>query len=256
MVKKINLIKKIFLENDNPESIKTKVVKVICGFIVLMLPAEKWYQASFNIYLLMRHLKYFNQSSPLFQVKRVNVLNQILSLLTRTGIPFHIAYEFNSNNIKNENGFLICTTHLPLMKVGIRALIENNYRIDALIAQNPTKDMKIAIWGMKEKIAALKVDSNVLLKTKSFLLKNDSILVMIDIPNTNIYSPNSMKICGLTGSMAIFIFAKLNKNGIIQIWLESPPFPFCKTDSEIQENIKELKYKTNQILEEYSNRSY
>jgi hypothetical protein len=116
--------------------------------------------------------------------------------------------------------------------------------------------MKIAIWGMKEKIAALKVDSNVLLKTKSFLLKNDSILVMIDIPNTNIYSPNSMKICGLTGSMAIFIFAKLNKNGIIQIWLESPPFPFCKTDSEIQENIKELKYKTNQILEEYSNRSY
>ena len=254
-MKKIRLIIKIFSKYDKQESIKNTFIKFTCACIVLFLKPESWYHAAYRLYRVTKNLKVFSKKNKI-EVTRVYILNQILSLLTRTKIPFCIPYTFNSNNIKNEKGVLYCTTHIPLIKVAVKAMIENNYLFDGSIAKYPDKDMRISIWGLKEGIPAMKADKNVLLKTKTLLKNKAAILLMIDDTATNTYSPNSMKLCRLTGSKVIYGFSKLNKNGIIEVWLEQPPFPFCKTDSEIQENIKELKYKTNQILEEYSNRGY
>jgi hypothetical protein len=136
--------------------------------------------------------------------------------------------------------------------VAIRAMIENNFPIDAIIAKYPTKNQMVSIWGMEKGLPALTSDNNVLLKVKSLLLKNARIALMIDDVGKSSYSPNSMKICQLTGSKVLFCFAKLNKNGTIHTWLENPPFPYCKTDLEIQENISYLKSKTDQIFREYT----
>ena len=149
---------------------------------------------------------------------------------------------------------MYCTSHLPLIKVGVKAMIENNYPVDATIAQYPGKDMKISIWGLKEGIPAMKADKNALLKTKTLLTNKAAIFLLIDDTTTNTYSPNSMKICRLTGSKMILGFAKLKKSGFIEVWLEQPPFTNCTTDTEIEENIAYIKQKTNQILDEYKNR--
>ncbi len=258
MIRNIRLVGRIFLKPNIPESITTHLIKLVSSFILLSLHPDLWYKASFKLYTLTQYLRYFSRNNfshngrDAFQVKRVNILNQLLSLLTRTGIPFQIPYEFNSTDIKSEKGVMYCSSHIPLIKVAIRAMIENNFPIDTAIAKYPTKNQSISIWGMKKGLPAIKSDSNVLLKTKALLSKNARVLLLIDNLDNDTYSPNSMKICKLTGSTVVFFFAKLNKNGTIHTWLENPPFPYCKTDLEIQENINYLKSKTDQIFGEYT----
>ena len=257
-VKNIRLIRKIFSRADSPESVKNKLLKVISSFIVVFISSSRWYNTLFKFCGLIKYLRYFSlndfskNAKVEFPIKRLNILDQMLSLLTRTGIPFHIPYEFNSNGIKSGNGILFCTSHLPLIKVCIKAMIENNFAVDAIIAKYPTKSQMVSIWGMGKGVPALTSDNNVLLKVKSLLLENARIALMIDDVGKSFYSPNSMKICQLTGSRVIFCFAKLNKNGTIHTWLENAPFPYCKTDLEIQENISYLKSKTDQIFRAYT----
>ena len=258
MIRKIRLVGKIFLKSDFPESITTHLLKLVSSFILLFLNPDLWYKASFKLYSLTQYWGYFSGNNFshnarfAFQVKRVNILNQLLSLLTRTGIPFHIPYQFNSTDIKSEKGVMYCSSHIPLLEVAIRAIIENNFPIDTAIAKYPTKKQVLSILGMKKGLPAIKSDGNVLLKTKTLLSKNARVLLLIDNLDNDTYSPNGMKICKLTGSTIVFFFAKLNKNGTIHTWLEKAPFPYCGTDLEIQENISYLKSKTDQIFRAYT----
>lgn len=259
MTEKIRLIRKIFIKTDNPQTLTLKSFKFICAFIVLFYPPDLWYKTAFNFYRLTKFFRHFNRNklvhdkTDYFEIKRVSILNHMLSLLTRTEVPFYIPYEFNPSLSECNNGNLFCTTHLPLIKVCMKAMMENNLPIDAVVARYPKRDTTISVWGMKEGIAALKSDGNVLLKVKTLLTKKSNIGLMIDDLETSRYSPNSMKVAGLTGSNVVFCFAKLNENGTISTWLENPPYPECKTDIEIEENILQLKRKTDQIFAEYLN---
>lgn len=172
-------------------------------------------------------------------------------MLTRSGISFPITYEFNSNQVNVDKGILYCTTHLPLTKVGIKAMIENNYKVDRAIAANPTEEMNVAIWGMKEKIPALKTGPSVLLKTKSVLKQGMSVFVMIDYGSIENLSPNSLKMVHLSSSKAVFLFTKLSKSGVVHVWLEEAPFSGCASDVEIQKNVDYLKEKSDQIIASY-----
>jgi hypothetical protein len=132
-------------------------------------------------------------------------------------------------------------------------MVENNYTIDSIIALKPTNNGKVSIWGMSNGVTALKADNNVLLKLRTLLSKKSNVALMLDNSYTNEYSGNSMEICRLTRSRAVFFFAMLQGDGTISTWLEPAPFPNCSTDREIEENIAYLKMKTNEIHEKYIN---
>lgn len=249
---KIHCARKIFSNNDDIKNLYTTIIKLTCLVIVLFINPSKWYKVAHKIYCFIRPLKYFYRyKKETFEIKRVYILNQILSLLTRTNIAFHIPYHFDSAEIKNEKGILFCSSHMPLIKVGIKAMVENNYTIDSIIALKPTNNGKVSIWGMSNGVNALKADNNVLLKLRTILSKKSNVALMVDDTATNKYSGNSMKICKLTGSKAAFIFAILKDDGTISTWLESAPFPYCNTNDEIEKNIAYLKMKTVQIFEKY-----
>jgi len=254
---KISFVRKIFSSKDDTKSIKTLIIKSICLYVVVFKKPDHWYNAALKIYKLTKYLKIISVNKIFhFEIVRLRILDQVLSLLTRSKVPFHIPYNFNSPEIKKENGILYCATHLPLMKVCLKAMIENHYPFDAAIAWNTSSDNKIAIWGMKEKHAAIKAsDVNVLLKTKTLLLNSGSVFLMLDDHENKGYSSNGLKLCQITRSKITFCFAKLNRNGMISTWIEPAPFPYCNTDAEIEENIAYLKQKTNQIFDEYQNRT-
>jgi len=176
---------------------------------------------------LTKYLKIFSVNKTFhFEIIRLRILDQILSLLTRSNVQFHIPYKFNSPEIKKDNGVLYCAAHMPLMKVCVKAMIENHHSFDATIAWNTSSENKIAIWGMKEKHAALKApDVNVLLKTKTLLLNNRSVFLMLDDHENKGYSSNGLKLCQIIKSKIVFCFAKLNRNGTISTWIEPSPFP-------------------------------
>lgn len=253
---KIEIAKKIFSSKEEQKNLKSNILKSLCFLIALFFKPERWYYIAFKTYQLTSFFKIVSIDETYhFNIKRIRILDQLLSMLTRSNVPFHIPYCFNSPEIKNENGILYCATHLPLTKVCVKAMLENNYTFDAVLAWNPSSDNKIAIWGMKESHPAIKTDINVLLKTKSLLLNKGTLFLMINDHQNKSYSPNSLKLCKITKSKIAFCYTKLDKNGIISTWMEPVPFPYCKTDTEIEENLAYMKLKTNQILEEYKNRA-
>ena len=251
---KIGIARKVFSNKDEQKNTKTNILKKICFLIILFFKPEQWYYVAFKIYQFTGFLKIFSVDETYhFNIKRIRILDQLLSFLTRTNVAFYIPYNFYSPEIKNENGLLYCTTHLPLTKVFIKAMIENHYKLDAAISWSVSSDKTIAILGMKESHAAIKADANVLLKTKSLLLTKGALFLMINDHENKNYSSNSMKICQLTKSKIAFCFTKLNSNGMISTWMEPAPYPYCNTDTEIENNIDYIKQKNNQILDEYKN---
>jgi hypothetical protein len=78
-----------------------------------------------------------------------------------------------------------------------------------------------------------------------------SVFVMIDYGSIENLSPNSLKMVHLSSSKAVFLFTKLSKSGVVQVWLEEAPFSGCASDVEIQKNVDYLKVKSDQVIAGY-----
>lgn len=245
-------IKQIYRKSTEPDGLQGLGIRLLCTVIFLLTSSGSWYRVAFTLYKYAPVFKFFYRNSTRnFEIIRLRFFSRMLVMLTRSGISFPIPYEFNSNQVKVDKGILYCTTHLPLTKVGIKAMIENGYKVDRAIAANPTEEMNVAIWGMKERIPALKTGPSVLLKTKSALNQGMSVFVMIDYGSIEKISPNSLKMVPLSSSKAVFLFTKLRKSGVVEVWLEEAPFPHCASDLEIQKNIAYLKAKSDQLIASY-----
>jgi hypothetical protein len=223
-------------------------------FLVLCISSfyseKKWYKIAFGITYISR----FKISQLLFKKKSIGELraydlNNLLALLTRTGRPFPIPYELTLDEVEHSSGLILCTVHIPLVKVAIRAFMEQPLGIDAAIVGMPTKDNRMAVWGLTERIPVLVKDSFVLLKIKNILSKNGTILLMTD--SGGIYSPNIFHLCGKLGSKIVFFFAELKPNGTICTSFILPPFPNCETEIAITKNIEFLKQKSGEIMNRY-----
>jgi hypothetical protein len=246
------VIKQIYRKSAEPDGLQGLGIRFLCTAIFLLTSSRSWYRVAFTLYKHASIFKFFYRDSTRnYEIIRLRFFSRMLVMLTRSGISFPIPYEFNSNQVKVDKGILYCTTHLPLTKVGIKAMIENNYKVDRAIAANPTEEMNVAIWGMEEKIPALKTGPSVLLKTKSVLEQGMSVFVMIDYGSIENLSPNSLKMVHLSSSKAVFLFTKLRKSGVVQVWLEEAPFSGCTSDVEIQKNVNYLKAKSDQIIASY-----
>ncbi len=249
---KIVLIKNIYQISDNHGGIFNRNAQRLCATIVLLTPPSCWYMLTFRTYQFSKYLKFlFKNEAENFERIRLKLFKRMLILLERTKVTFHVPYEFNSNQIRINSGTLYCTTHLPLMEIGIKLMIENGYPIEVAIAANPSEQMTISIFGMAVEFPAMKTGPYVLLKTKSILSKGSSVIVMVDRSGVNDLSPNSMKICRISAAKTVFVFTKLDKKGVIQCWLEEAPFPNCATDGEIQENLEYLKRTSLEIMRTY-----
>lgn len=249
---KIVLIKKIHQISDNYGGIFNRNAKLLCATIVLLTPPSCWYMLTFRTYQFSKYLKFlFKNEAENFERIRLILFLRMLIFLKRTKVAFHVPYEFNSNQIRINSGTLYCTTHLPLIEVGIKALVEHNFPIEVAIAAKPLEDSTISILGMETHFPAIKSDSSVLLKTKSLLSKGASVYVLIDRLELDDLSPNSMKICRIATAKAVFVFTKLDKKGVIQCWLEEAPFPECATDEQIQENLEYLKNRSDSVMQTY-----
>ncbi|MHA8067394.1 hypothetical protein V7S76_12040 [Aquirufa sp. ROCK2-A2] len=254
MFSKFALVKNIYQITDDHKGIFNLNVQRLCALFVLLTPSTVWYHLTFRTYQFSKYLKFlFRNESGNFEQIRLKLFLRMLVLLKRSQRPFYMPYEFNSNQVRVDHATLYCTTHLPIMELGIKALMENNYPIEVAIAAFPNQDLTITLLGLKDNFPVIKRDPYVLLKTKSILSKGSSVFAMIDRDQLDDLSPNSMKICRLASAKVVFVFAKVDKKGVIQIWLEKAPFPDCAIDEQIQQNLEHLKKVSLQIMKTYLN---
>jgi len=177
-------------------------------------------------------------------------MDTLLAILTRKS-EFPIKSEFLPYPQKTLQKTVICTVHIPLIKVAIRKFIENKEHIDAAIVGTKTIDGKMAVWGSKRKIPTIVKSPYVLVKTKHILEHGGNVLLMVDDITSGEISPNIFHLVEKIDAQVVYIFSKLTRDGTVNGEICYPPFPNCNTLEEINENIEFLRLKTLEIKNHY-----
>ena len=231
---------------------------IIATFIVLVLPEKYWYKTVLRLSYLYR----FSFTRPGKNIsiahRRSRILNTLLAFLTRAGKPFPIPCSITGAALLDNpaTGIAFCTTHLPLAKVAISAVITRGFKSDTAIVASLNENESMSVWGITQKIPAIKSDSQSLLKAKKILNQKGCVLLMLDEFYGAGYSPNIMHLAGITGAKAIFFLAELNPSGIIDIQILQFPNPFCENETAIAKNIQFVSDAVDQVLARYSSRSF
>ncbi len=150
---------------------------------------------------------------------------------------------------------MLCTFHVPLTVVPIRALIEMGFKIDSVITNTTNKENKFVDCCKLVNIPIIDSNNNVLTKAKNILQKNGSVLFMADNSKTGAFSPNMFHLCRLLNSKLIFFFAALNDSEVVEVTFIQAPYPYCETDHAIDTNLLFLKQLKMAVLENYCHKS-
>ena len=184
-------------------------------------------------------------------LRRGKQMDKLYSLLTRKS-EFNIPTKLIPiPTISSETGLVICTVHLPLAKVGLRTLLENNFYIDYALVGGATKDGKLAVWGTRKKLNILVRNNSVLLKAKKLLEQKKRIILMCDNSKTGEISTNIFKIVNKSNAKIIYLFYQLENDNTLTTWLKFPSYPFCSNDQEIAINVKELMEERDKVIKHY-----
>ena len=243
---------KKIMQNTDTYKLNTHLAKLFVWVVVIASPDKYWYDiAYYTSYLfgMLSRQALFGNSSIRYQTGYR--LNKLLSLFTRTGKAFDIPIKITGleHLSPTTNGLAICTAHLPLIKVGTRAILDSGFNIDAIIAAVPGKDGKMSSWGTTKRVRIIhSINSNVLLKTRSVLKENGCVTLMIDEYYGKPLSPNMLHFCGKMGAKVVFLITDLADDHSVEVQLVLPPYPFCEDDDKVNKNLEVLTNLRNAIL--------
>lgn len=233
-------------------------IKIVTIKIVTKLFSEsKWYRVAILISHLSKLLKPFRSKKKSIGFLRAQDLNTFLALMTREQKYFLIPYTISGLEYLNANcGIILCTVHVPLVKVALRGLIEHEIEISTAIVGVPPASNTMSLWGITNKIPIIARNPYSLLKAKKVLEQKGKVVVMVDHPRTQVYSPNIMKLCGKIDAKVVFFFAELNAQNVIDTYFIEAPFSRCRNEEEINQNLFFLRKKHDEILEKYAKATF
>jgi hypothetical protein len=225
------------------------ILPAIARLLVTFLPASTWYRcawlASGVLASLLRWRFGGGELKP-HRFEQAILLNRLLAFLTRAGQPFPVPWrmEPETRGLMNAatlsgRGVVFCSAHLPLVKVGVRALMESGRTPTAAIAAEPGVDGRIPIWGLAERLPAFKVKPDVLLRTRTVLRGGGSVLLLVDTIRGD-YSPNIFRLAGVTGATVLFFTTELEGDGCVLVSVFPAPFSACANRAEITGNVLAL----------------
>ncbi len=203
------------------KGVTTAQKKVLAFYITTFHKPENWYFVAFRFTGIISRYKtspYLNEKS--LGIKHANLLNSLLSLLTRTRQPFPILIKAEGTGLLMEDrgtGLILCSLHIPLIKVALRHLIENGIIPDVAIAADPEKKGTIAAWGITETIPCIATGPFVLNRAKSVLQKNGFLVALLDSVLGREISPNILTLGNKLKAQVLFILAELTPGGYINV---------------------------------------
>ena len=248
------------MQQTDTKKVSSKMAKLIVWLVVITTPYKYWYQIAYYISYCFGT---FSRQSLLgnysIGYQRAVRLNRLLSLFTRSGVPFYIPVKVNGleNLAPTTNGLAICSIHLPLIKVGIRGILDSGFGITAIIAAMVGEDGKMSFWGTTKRVRVIySINANVLIQARGVLKDNGSVFLMLDSNLGKPFSPNMLRFCGMMGTKVVFLLAELSADSTIMVDIVTPPFPYCEDEEKIRINIKALEKHRDSILTRYKQRLF
>ena len=241
--------------------------------ITRIFPQSEWYRAAYVVsgmiakasnmlatvsgipYFMREPKKYINTVAIDHAVK----LNFLLAVMTHGGKPFPIPILAQGIDLfykPRPNGVILCSTHIPLVKVALRHLMENNIKPTLAVAYEPGAFNTISVWGITDKIAAARTGPYVLQKVRTVLQKGEAIVVLVDKKLGDVYSPNVFRLAEKINADIIFFDAALQQDGKVKVGFHESEWNGYEQVNCIQQQLNELYQHTETILQQYNNSGY
>ncbi|MFP5041970.1 hypothetical protein [Parasediminibacterium sp. JCM 36343] len=237
------------------KKLSRKAAECYVRVIATLLPRRYWYKSAYKSAFLLAGLS----RKVILKKAKINYyaaqrLNAFLGLFTAKGKEFYIPTRIKGAEYLNsqKEGLVICTVHLPLVKVGFAAILKEGYEIHGAIAHKQIKDRLMQFWGCTQTAPTILADNTALLKTRAILKRKGTVIVMIDALLGMAFSPNMLRLAGKMEVKVLFLIAKLSPDGVIDAEFLQPPYPICDTEDKIKENLDFLRKQVNDTMAAYS----
>ena len=223
------------------------ILPAIAGILTNTLPTCYWYRCARIVsYLIAGVLCHGRWATKPHRFEQAILLNRLLAFLTRSRKEFHVPWCWSGDSeaivdgaAAQGRGVIYCSAHLPLIKVAVRALMETGRTPAVALAAEPGHDLHIPIWGLRERMPVLKVQADVLLKTRTLLRAGGAVLLLADTVKGQ-YSPNIFRLAAALRAKVIFFTAELEDGGMVAVRFFPAPCPACRDTTEISANLHAL----------------
>lgn len=219
--------------------------------VAALLPARHWYR--FAVFASSLHRKlgpHAGTSGPLTEALMLDNWMRALTFWGEYNIPWKPRQVDILAQQKPGHGVLYCWTHLPLVEVPLRALLDLGYTLDYIVA-HPGKIVeggKFVVPGLRRRVNTISADKRVLTKVRTALTQGKSVACLAD---TELFGPLSsqiLRVAGMVNAFVIFQWAERLPDNSIQVTFIPAPHPLCANDAEIEENLEFLRTMNRQTL--------
>ncbi len=232
--------------------------KLSVHVITCLLAPSEWYWITYKLTRFTAYAsihKSFMYTNT-YELTRAYKLNEMLALFTRKDRYFPIPIKAKGLDVFNKprpNGLILCSVHIPLSKVALRHLIEAGLQPSVAIAANPGVVDSIAVWGIREKIPAIRTGSFVLNRAKTILKQQGTVVALVDKELGSEFSPNLFKLAHRVQADIVFFMAELLPNGYVEVSYYESQFAGPEQNVIIKKQMYELYCHVSEILRRNGN---
>ncbi|MGB6193259.1 MAG: hypothetical protein WBF42_12395 [Terracidiphilus sp.] len=150
----------------------------------------------------------------------------------------------------NPGGTVLCSVHLPLVKLLLRHMVDSGIPPTAVVADRSLiHDGRIGVWGSEQSLPGLIADKNVLFRTRHVLKTGGLIATLVDVDLGNPVNCNLFRFIRSTGARMVFFTTALQPDGAVMVEFFAPPDPFCLSDESVLANLQSLQNRVIEILQ-------
>jgi hypothetical protein len=228
-------------------AIENIVPAIFAWTIRRLLPPCHWYRAAFQISRVLapagrlRLRLAWNGS-----LAQAILLNRMLALLTRTGRAFPVPWKAHgldlvSAHMGQSGGVVLCSAHLPLVKVACRALMDCGIPVAAAITDHPAVIDSIAIWGRTDGMPAVRAGPHVLVRARTLLRAGKAVLLLADAKPGRRFSPHMLQLARRLDSTVVLFSTDLGRDGVILVRF------FAAAGPTVESQLEELRCEVERI---------
>ena len=233
---------------------------LVARTVAFVFPRRLWYRALYRSCVLQGPLFRFLfalpplRNDPRRRLIVTWLMQSTLRHLVATGRAFPIPTQDKNLEMfldarKNPAGVVLCSVHLPFVRLVLRRLVELGIPPSAVVAdEGALTNGRLPVWGMTESIPGFVANRSALVKARNILRQGGVVATLID---TNLGDPlhcNIFRLIQSTGARLIFFATELQSNGVILVEFFAPPDPFCLSDESVLSNLLVLQSRTARIL--------
>ena len=177
-----------------------------------------------------------------------------LSRLGPFPVPMRVSgAELLGPTASDRGGVILCGTHVPLLRVMLRAAIVSGHKPELIVAKPDNITLAnngLQPTGLSEGVSAVPPGPGGLLRIRTVLRKNGLVACTLDGQAGGATHPDLLVLAGRLGARIVTHRTVLTPAGIVCVSFQNAVHPYCNTSEAIEANMKAIQEDERHLLAE------